>query len=61
MKTHLMTTKFMETLRRLNACSEAVVWVRGFDTPQEAWDSCRDPNWMIWFLEGTRHPLAAEC
>ena len=35
-------------LIELQACPEAVEWVRQFKTLQAAWDACERGDWMLW-------------
>jgi hypothetical protein len=51
-----MTTnkQFREWLVRHKACAEALEWL-GDRTPQQAWDECPDPRWMLWWLGHTPH------
>ena len=41
--------KFIKKLKKLNAYSEAIEWVKTQKTPQEAWDLCERGDWMLWF------------
>ncbi len=45
--------RFQDKLLRLNACSDAVAWAKGFTSAQEAWDSCERGDWMLWILGRT--------
>ena len=36
-----------ELLLKLDACPEAIKWV-GDKTLQEAWDTCKRGDWMLW-------------
>jgi len=42
--------KHIEYLKKLNACTEAVIWAKQFNTTQEAWDNCERGDWMLWLL-----------
>jgi len=35
-------------LRRLHACSEAVIFADGYDSLQQAWDACDRGDWLLW-------------
>ena len=41
-------THWTTRLTDINACEEAVVWARSYDTPQQAWEACERPDWMLW-------------
>ena len=45
---------FQEELKKLNACSAAVEWV-GNKTENEAWDTCKRGDWMLWLINA-RNP-----
>jgi hypothetical protein len=32
-------------------CSEGKAFLEHQASPQEAWDACRDPYWMLWFID----------
>ncbi len=38
-------------LRRLDACSDAIIYAKGYDTLDSAWAACERPDWMLWLLE----------
>jgi hypothetical protein len=38
----------IEEISKLHACSEALKWLRGQKTPEEAWAKCDRADWMIW-------------
>lgn len=35
------------------ACGGAGDWVRTQKSPQQAWDDCREPDWMYWLVINT--------
>ena len=37
-------------LRQKNACAEARLWAQAYETLPEAWNSCANPEWMLWAL-----------
>lgn len=37
-------------LQSSGACAEGLQWARGL-SPQEAWEQCNRPDWMLWALE----------
>ena len=40
---------FIDELKKLNACPEAVEWVRENDyNLQQAWENCHRGDWMLW-------------
>ena len=45
-----MKDDWIKALVRLNACSDAVEWAGGFDTPEKAWQECQRGDWMLWLL-----------
>jgi hypothetical protein len=40
-----------DRLVKMDACSEAVEYARGFATAQEAWDACPHGDWMGWWID----------
>ena len=44
--------KFRDWLVKHGACSAAVAWV-GDKTLKQAWDQCKNPQWMLWYLEAS--------
>ncbi|HEY0701166.1 MAG TPA: hypothetical protein VGD60_00215 [Candidatus Acidoferrales bacterium] len=38
---------FLQLLRRLGACSEAVTWAKG-KSLGEVWSTCERADWMLW-------------
>jgi hypothetical protein len=47
---------FRDQLVKLYACSESLEWV-GNKTIEQAWKTCKNPQWMIWILEQTELDL----
>ena len=45
-----MKRHWTEKLVALDACSEAVVWARGYRSLTAAWNACERGDWMIWLL-----------
>ena len=44
-----MTTKnLLLKLKELNACREAIQYVSGCKTADEAWENCERGDWMLW-------------
>lgn len=43
-----MNEGYLEKLRTLHACREAVAWVEMQKNPQQAWDACERGDWMLW-------------
>ena len=42
--------KFSEQLKMINACEEAIEWVKENNyTLQQAWNNCERGDWMLWF------------
>lgn len=37
------------TLRKLNACDEAVEFASKYPTLQKAWDACERGDWLLWY------------
>jgi hypothetical protein len=48
-----MDPKHIEALAKLNPCDEGAEWFAAQATPQEAWDACTNPDWMLWLLGRT--------
>ena len=40
----MRTTK----LKKLNACEDAIKYVRNQKSPEEAWNNCSRGDWMLW-------------
>jgi hypothetical protein len=40
----------VEKLHILRACREAIVWVGGQETYEQAWATCERGDWMLWLL-----------
>lgn len=38
----------IETAEALGACPEALEWLRGQKSPEDAWESCVRGDWMVW-------------
>jgi hypothetical protein len=47
---------FRDQLEELYACSEALKWV-GNKSLEEAWKTCKNPDWMLWVLTKTNLDL----
>jgi len=47
------TSTHIADLEKLNACSEAVAYARGFSTLQDAWNACERGDWMLWLVGHT--------
>ncbi len=43
---------FRDQLDRLEACPESLEWVQD-KTIEEAWETCKNTEWMLWFLTRT--------
>jgi hypothetical protein len=43
-------TEYLQKLKELNACQEAINWSAGFDDAQQAWDACENGAWMLWLV-----------
>ena len=37
-------------LRTTEACKDGRAWLKEFDTLQQAWDECSNPDWMLGFM-----------
>ena len=37
-------------LKELDACDDAIIWAKDYDTLQQAWDNCQRSDWMIWLI-----------
>jgi len=38
------------SLALLGAMPEYIAWACGYDTPQDAWDTCDRADWMAWLV-----------
>lgn len=38
----------IEEIKKLYACPEALEWLRGQESPEEAWATCTRADWMLW-------------
>lgn len=43
-----MDKRYLNQLRQLNACQEAIDWASTQETPQAAWAACKRGDWMLW-------------
>ena len=43
----MKTTK----LEKLRACKDAIEWVKGQKSPEEAWQNCHRGDWMLWIAK----------
>ncbi len=56
-----MTGKiWLQTLKQMSACEEALDWLGGFDSPEEAWQVCKRGDWMLWLLGKLSGPPGSE-
>ena len=39
-----------EKLKSMSPCQDGLQFAEKFDTLQAAWESCTNPNWMMWYL-----------
>lgn len=51
----------LNVVKYLGSCGAASRWLRkqkrlGY-SPKEAWDKCRNSNWMLWFADSLYHEL----
>ena len=44
----LTTAQLVENLEGMDACYDAIAWVRSQPTPRAAWDACHRADWLIW-------------
>jgi len=44
----MTTKKLLLKLKKLNACREAIQYVSGCKTADEAWENCERGDWMLW-------------
>jgi hypothetical protein len=47
-------------LEGLNACEEAVLWSKEFNTLKEAWEVCERGDWMLWLLGKQSGPVDSD-
>jgi len=43
----------IEELKKIHACKEALQFIEGFGSLQEAWDNMERADWMAWILGKT--------
>lgn len=41
---------FVDKLKKLGACKEAIEFAQGFTNLKKSWDSCERGDWMLWLL-----------
>ena len=58
-KKPVKTPIHVSKLKKLNACSDAVLWSRSFKKPQLAWDACERGDWMLWLLGKQAGPVGS--
>ena len=65
-----MAIEEIAKLREMNACAEALEYLEGFETIQDAWDNCGRGDWMLWLCgrksgapwsEGRRKLVRTSC
>jgi hypothetical protein len=44
------TLSLKSLLARHGACLSATEWAAGYSTPEEAWEACERPDWLLWAL-----------
>ena len=47
--------KYIEELKKLGACSEAIEAAGKYTTSQKLWDDCNRGDWMLWLIARTQH------
>ena len=47
--------KYIEELKKLGDCSEAIKAARKYTTSQKLWDDCGRGDWMLWLIARTQH------
>ena len=47
--------KYIEELKKLGACSEAIKATGKYTTSQKLWDDCGGGDWMLWLMARTQH------
>jgi len=47
---------FKEQLEEIGACEESLAWV-GNKTIEEVWETCQNPDWILWILTKTNLDL----
>jgi len=45
-----MTQHWIDTLQRVDACTEAVAWARHYPDFATAWRECQRGDWMLWWI-----------
>ena len=54
-----MTKHWSESLRKLNACDEAMKWARSQPSAKKAWEACERADWLLWIAGRMAKTLAA--
>ena len=46
-------TTLDELIDEHNPCGQARTWLEaeGITTPEQAWEKCRNPTWLLWWLD----------
>ena len=52
--------KYVEKLKKLNACQDAIEYSEKFSTLQKAWNECNRGDWMLWLLGRLSGPPDSE-
>ena len=42
--------KYIDKLKQLNACEDAVDWCANYPSLEEAWQACHRGDWMLWLI-----------
>ena len=41
---------WLEPIKELGACQEALDWADKYDSLEEAWAACKEGGWMAWLM-----------
>ena len=44
---------WIDKLRAMNACDDALIWCETQPSLAAAWQNCKEPSWMFWLLDKT--------
>lgn len=54
------TARWVDTLRLLGACEDAVQWAIQYPSLAAAWAACEHGDWMLWYVGKTAPGNALE-
>ena len=41
---------YLERIQEFKCCKQGYAWLETQLSPQQAWDACAEPRWMLWLI-----------